>query len=143
MRNCLASVSLAAILLSVAHLPSAAQSLLPDVNGETVKYNAVIAFPRGEMSGILALRNDGGVFKGCVFNEFGISALDFTYRPGVKKVEIVHAANMLDKWYIKRVLRRDLAAVTTGFGCGDSVYTNEKRHITYQFSHIANNDSER
>ncbi len=141
MPNFSASVSLAAILSAAALFPATAQSLLPSRQGETVKLNAAISFPRGEMSGICALLDDGGTIKGCVFNEFGISALDFTYRPGAKKAKIVHAASMLDKWYIKRVLSRDLASVLDGFTRGDSVYTNAKRHIVYQFSTISPNDS--
>lgn len=142
MPNFSLSSSLAAIaLFAAASFSASAQSLLPRKQGETVKLNTVISFPRGEMSGICALLDDGGTLKGCVFNEFGISALDFTYRPGAKKAKIVHAASVLDKWYIKRVLSRDLAAVLNGFERGDSVYTNTKRHIVYQFSTFTANDS--
>lgn len=139
----LSSSLAAAVLLVAASFSASAQSLLPRKQSETVKLNTAINFPRGEMSGICALLYDGGTLKGCVFNEFGISALDFTYCPGTKKAKIVHAASMLNKWYIKRVLSRDLAAVLKGFERGDSVYTNAKRHIVYQFSTIPANDSKK
>lgn len=116
-------------------LPAQAQRLLPSPDSEElVKLNASIEFPRGGMTGICAMRYEDGVMKGCLFNEFGISALDFTYRPDKRKVRIEHAIKMLNKWYIKRVLRQDLLHVIDALGQGDTTYVNAKRHITYQFS---------
>lgn len=141
MRTFLASVSLLVISLIA---PSAmyAQSLLPQADGQIVRLNANIDFKRGGMSGICALRQDEGTLKGCLFNEFGISALDFVYDPQTRKVRIVHAMAMLNKWYIKRVLRQDLVKVVDRLERGDTTYVNEKRHITYQFSKMKEDGTE-
>lgn len=115
--------------------PAVAQRLLPSPDSEEmVKLNASIEFPRGGMTGICAMRYECGVMKGCLFNEFGISALDFTYRPDKRKVRIEHVIKMLNKWYIKRVLRQDLLHVIDALAQGNTTYINAKRHITYQFS---------
>lgn len=115
--------------------PAVAQRLLPTPDSEElVKLNVSIEFSRGGMTGICAMRYEGGVMKGCLFNEFGISALDFTYWPDKRKVRIEHAIKMLNKWYIKRVLRQDLLHVMDALAQGDTTYVNAKRHITYQFS---------
>lgn len=120
-----------------------AQSLLPAKDGQLVRLNASIEFSRGGMSGICAMRYDGGVMKGCLFNEFGISALDFTYRADKRKIRIEHVIKMLDKWYIKRVLRKDLVYVIDALDKGNTIYVNRKRHITYQFSAMNTNETER
>lgn len=141
MRVFLASVS--SLVLSFFTSSTAyAQSLLPQFDGQIVRMNANIEFRRGGMSGICALRQDNGMFKGCLFNEFGISALDFIYDRNAHRVRIVHAIAMLDKWYIKRVLRQDMVKVMDGFERGDTTYVNEKRHITYQFSKMKDNGTE-
>ncbi len=132
-----------ALLLSIVLCFSAkAQSLLPQADGQLVRYNASIDFKRGGMSGICALRLDGEELKGSLFNEFGISALDFTCQRKKGKVRIVSAISMLNKWYIKRVLRQDLMHVVNALGHGDTTYVNTRRHITYQFSRMSQNDTE-
>lgn len=121
-----------------------AQSLLPTPQSdELVKLNAAITFQRGGMTGICAMRYEEGLMKGCLFNEFGISALDFSYQPEKRKVRIVHAIKMLNKWYIKRVLRQDLLHVIDALAQGDTTYVNQKRHITYQFSPLMQHDTEK
>lgn len=132
-----------ALLMALLFAPSArAQTVLPTRDGEMVKLNASIAFPRGDMSGICAIRQDGAYLRGCLFNEFGISALDFTCQREKRKVKIVHAISMLNKWYIKRVLRQDLMHVIDALGRGDTVYVNDRRHIVYQFSRMPQDDTQ-
>lgn len=129
-------------LLSATTFTAQAQSLLPQSEGQLVKLNANIDFPRGSMSGICALRHDGEWLKGSLFNEFGISALDFTYHLTKRKVKIVHAIAQLNKWYIKLGLRHDLVQVMEELEKGDTIYVNQKRKITYQFSKMNDNDTE-
>ena len=54
---------------------------------------------------------EADVYHGVLFNEFGITALEFTYQPQTKKVELIEVIAMLDKWYIRRVLKNDLQHV--------------------------------
>lgn len=104
----------------------------------------------GHLSGILLTRHtDGGEIAGTMINEFGVTALSFIYRVDKEKMELRDVIGFLNKWYIKRVLRSDLAdclrriydlpakrrrshPVTTE---GDTVtITNHRHHITYSFS---------
>jgi hypothetical protein len=40
----------------------------------------------------------------------------------------------MDKWYIKRILKKDLKQLMKRLQKGESVYQDEKYHITYSFS---------
>jgi len=121
-------------LLSVTRLH--AQTAFPSSEGERCKYAAYIEMNGSYLSGICVLLKEDGIIKGCLFNEFGVTALDFTYQPERKKVKLHHVIQMMDKWYIRRVLRKDIAQVMTGLQNGKSDYQNERRKITYQFTPI-------
>ena len=51
---------------------------------------------------------DDGIV-GTVVNEFGMKAFDFIYDN--KKVQLLNIVAFLDKWYIRKVLRKDLAFI--------------------------------
>ena len=121
-------------LLSVTRLH--AQTTFPSSEGERCKYAAYIDMKGAYLSGICILLKEDGVIKGCLFNEFGVTALDFTYQPERKKVKLHHVIQMMDKWYIRRVLRKDMAQVMEGLQNGRSDYQNERRKIMYQFTPI-------
>ena len=121
-------------------LPLMAQQAQPDQEayvdsmGSRMKYSATIEMPKGYVSGICLLMAEDGVIKGSMFNEFGISSMDFTYQTGKDKVKLVSVIKMLDKWYIKRVLRRDMAHVVKNLQSGIPTYRNEKYKINYKFT---------
>ena len=119
-----------------------AQSLFPAGDGEKTKLNAMIEMPHGYISGICMLLRDGCLVKGSLFNEFGISALDFIYDTEKDKVKITGAISFIDKWYIKRVLRKDLKKVMHCLEDGQCTYNNQKRNIVYRFSTLTD-DTER
>ena len=52
--------------------------------------------------------SDDGIV-GTVVNEFGMKAFDFIYDN--KKVQLLNIVAFLDKWYIRKVLRKDLAFI--------------------------------
>ena len=110
-----------------------AQHTFPIYEGEKVKYNAMIQMPNAYISGVCVLLNESGVIKGCMFNEFGITMLDFTFSPDKQKVKLHHVIKIMDKWYIKRLLRTDLVLLMSSLQKGESEYYNEHRKITYQF----------
>jgi hypothetical protein len=110
--------------------------MFPSSEGERCKYAAYIEMNGSYLSGICVLLKEDGIIKGCLFNEFGVTALDFTYQPERKKVKLHHVIQMMDKWYIRRVLRKDMAQVMAGLQNGRSDYKNERRKITYQFTPI-------
>lgn len=129
-------------LLSLAPLCAKAQTLLPQADGDKVTLTAMIEMPRAYISGICIMIKDGTLIKGSLFNEFGISALDFIYDTDKDKVKITAAMTFIDKWYIKRALRRDLKSLLHGLEQGQCTYTNKKRKIVYQFS-MLDDDTQR
>ena len=114
-------------------LPAAAQSLLPQEDGSRAKFNAMIEMPQGYVSGVCVILREGHILKGSVFNEFGITAIDFTYHLTKGKVKLISVLPMLNKWYIKRTLKGDLKKVMQALECGETAYENQRRHIIYQF----------
>lgn len=99
-----------------------------------MKYSALIEMPKGYLSGICVLLKEDGTVKGCVFNEFGISALDFTYFPEKDKVKLHCVISMMDKWYIRRILKRGLRQLFREMQSGNPTYKDVKYKINYQFS---------
>lgn len=98
--------------------------------------------PKGYVSGICVIMLEGDVLKGSIFNEFGITAMDFTYQIQKEKVKLISVLPMLNKWYIKRVLKKDLKAVIKGLEQGKTTYENTRRHILYQFLPLSNAETE-
>lgn len=104
----------------------------------------------GSLSGILLMRADSTAVTGSMINEFGISAVNFTYRLPRHDVKLLSVIGFLDKWYIRRVLRRDLALCvellrglpasksrgnyTITLSGDTTTVTNRRRHITYKFA---------
>ena len=135
------SISLCGLLSLFPLLPISAQDItdqhpLPDSIGSKMKYNATIEMKKGYLSGICMLIRDKDGYKGSIFNEFGISVLDFTYQPVTGKVKLENVIQLLDKWYIKRLLKQDLSQVIKNLQKGISIYDNKKYKIHYQFTEL-------
>lgn len=111
-----------------------AQAAFPSSEGERVRYAVQIEFARGYISGVCILLYDGLDVRGSLFNEFGISVMDFSYRPAKDKVKLHSVQKMLDKWYIRKRLRRDLREVIHVLQQGGTQYTDEKYHIRFRFT---------
>lgn len=131
-RVCLIFVSLTFL---TAHFSTVnAQVCFPSVQGEKAKYSAYIDMPQGYVSGVCVLFNEGTVIRGSLFNEFGITALNFSYDIKKEKIKLYSVVKLMDKWYIKRILKKDLKQLMKCLQKGEYVYQNEKYHITYSFS---------
>ena len=126
-------ISISILLFFLLALPIQAQSLLPDTLGARVKYEATIEMKSGYLSGICVMVKNERDIKGCLFNEFGISALDFTYFPDCKKIKLDGVIKMLNKWYIKKVLKKNLLQLMENLQQGISTYHDEKYKINYNF----------
>ena len=113
-----------------------AQTTFPSTDGERAKYAAYIEMPKAYVSGICVLLQEDGLIKGSLFNEFGITALDFTYNPQRDKIKLHSVMKMMDKWYIRKVLKKDLRQVMKTLKEGQTEYTNQRRHIVYRFHGI-------
>lgn len=135
MQSCLLFISL---LLSVLTSRLYAQTAFP-ADGESIRYTAYIEHrinteKHGYVSGICILHRDGDTVHGSLFNEFGITALDFTYHLEKKKVKLHTVMPMMNKWYIRKVLRKDLRQLMTGLQNGETTWKDERYHIEYQLT---------
>ena len=137
-RVCLIFVSLT---FMTAHFSAVnAQVCFPSTQGEKAKYSAYIDMPQGYVSGVCVLFNEGTVIQGSLFNEFGITALSFSYDIKKEKIKLYSVVKLMDKWYIKRILKKDLKQLMKCLQKGESVYQDEKYHITYSFSTLNTED---
>ena len=130
MRSCLLFISL---LLSVLTSRLYAQTTFP-ADGESIRFTAYIEMEKGYVSGICILHRDGDTVHGSLFNEFGITALDFTYRLERKKVKLHTVMPMMNKWYIRKVLKKDLRQLMTGLQNGETTWKDERYHIECQLT---------
>lgn len=117
-----------------------AQRLLPASEGEVVSFSSFIEMPRGYVSGICAMMLENRSIKATMYNEFGITAMEFVYSMEKKKVKLEYVIKLLDKWYIKRTLRKDLACLINCLDLGNTEYVNKKRKITYRFIPMEDNE---
>lgn len=114
-----------------------AQTMFPANVGDNAKYMAVIETPKIYLSGIcMVYHAENDIIKGSLFNEFGISVLDFSFNLEKDKVKLHHVVKPMDKWYIRRVLRKDLSCVFHKLQQGNTEYVNNKYHLSYQFTPI-------
>lgn len=111
-----------------------AQQLFPVQAGNKVRYRVMMEMPKAYISGVCILFNDSSEVKGSIFNEFGVSAIDFAYDPSKDKVKLHHMMKMLDKWYVKRVLRKDLLAMMHQLENGVYEYDDTKYKLRLRFS---------
>lgn len=117
------------------------------------RYQFELEKPGAGISGILLLQRDGDEIKGSLINEFGVSALDFVYNESNGGLKLINVVSFLDKWYIKRVLKRDLKVcleiiagsdkrVNSAYDVvcdnGTTVVTNRSRKLKYSFSPLPN-----
>lgn len=99
---------------------------------QTARYTAYIEMERAYVSGLCLLQTENDMTKGCIFNEFGITAIEFSYDQ--RKVKLLRVIKPLDKWYIRKVLRKDLAQLMKNLQRGEYQYENQKRHIQYRLT---------
>lgn len=67
------------------------------------------------LSGIMIVKKTEKGYLGTLVNEFGIKAFDFEVVAGnkgrlgsKKRVKLIDVVGFMDRWYIRRVLRRDI-----------------------------------
>lgn len=126
-------ISIAVSLLAV--VPARAQDrFFPRKEGEKVKYAVMIELGKAYISGVGIIACQEEEVRGAVFNEFGVSVVSFSYNPRKRRVKILDAAGKLNRWYVKRVIRKDLVHVMSALQMSETTYVNEKRRIRYTFT---------
>ena len=135
-RTYLMLISIVALCL----LPTSlrAQQLFPNKVGEKCRYKAMIEMPKAYISGVCVMCNDSTHITASIFNEFGLSALDFSYDFKRDKVTLHHVMKLLNRWYIKRVLKKDLRNLIHNLQGGSGEYRNDKYKLIYTLSPISN-----
>lgn len=118
------------------------QVQFPDKDGERAKYDVKIDIRKAYISGVCMMMKDEGIVKASIVNEFGLSAVDFTYNPSKDKVKILNVMSKMDKWYIRRVLRKDLRNIMHQLPQGIYTYENKKQHIIYTFNPLKDDTKE-
>lgn len=125
MRNSLRLISL--LLLFLAARPCLAQEASDSVVSK--EYNLLMQVRGNEISNICVMKTEpDGSIVGTVVSQFGIKAFDFTYSQG--KVQVLNLIAMLDKWYIRKVLRKDLTFILQNLPEGKDV-VKKKRKMTF------------
>lgn len=118
-----------------------AQATFPLNVGDKAKYAATIETPKAYLSGICMMYHDeNNEIKGSIFNEFGISAIDFSYIEEKDKIKLHHVTKIMNKWYIKKVLRHDLRELIHQLKQGNDNYRNDRYHLSYQFTPMETNE---
>lgn len=124
--------------------------------GGRQEYMVTISARGTELTGICIIRTDEDGSRGTIMNEFGVNALDFTLSADRKKVRLQHVVAMMDKWYVKRVVRKDLQylfSATTSpqtkgrrtvvqTADGSITLENEKYKLKYSLKPINRQDNE-
>jgi len=121
MRSSLLCIS----LLLWSAVSSAADYLLP-LSGRQ-EYRVAISARGVDLTGVCIVKTDGEGSRGALVNEFGIHALDFTLTTDRTKVKLLNVTPALDRWYIRKVIRRDFRQL---FGATAAGPQKGRRHIT-------------
>ena len=94
-------------LLLMAVVAVAADYLLPLDEGRQ-QYGVSITARGAEITGVCIVKADAEGSRGAIVNEFGIHALDFMVSADRRKVKLLNVIAMMDRWYVRRVVKKDL-----------------------------------
>ncbi len=106
----------------------------------TKEYMAEIDVAGSYVSGIAVLSCSNDTVTGCVFNEFGVSVVSFQYYNKRNKVKILDLLKRMDKWYIRRVLRKDILGLIREMQEGKNEYYDSKYRILLKFTPLQGTD---
>lgn len=122
------------LFLQLFPLFSMAQKAFPEINGDKVRYNIQIDIKKVYLSGVCILGRQDDKIVSSIVNEFGVSLMDFSYDPFKEKVKIHSITKKLDRWYIKRILKKDIKSMLKVMQAGGNEYLDSKYKIKYTFS---------
>lgn len=110
------------------------QAQLPATDGERCNYNVQIDMRNAYFSGVCVMVRSTELVKCSMVNEFGVTVMEFIYDTNRDKLTLVSVMSMLDKWYIRRMLRKDLRSVMLHLKQNQTTYSNDKRGMRYTFT---------
>ena len=86
---------------------------------------------------VMELKADSSIV-GTVVNEFGMKAFDFSFVNG--KAKVFNVIAFLDKWYIRKILRRDLRQLFHAMQEGRGEYRDEKYKMLFRFTPLTEDE---
>ena len=106
-----------------------------------VEYQFSMQARGNELTGICIVSEmEKGVSVGTIVNEFGVKALDFSIEKG--KVRVFNVIKPLDRWYIRKVLRKDFSFIFQHIKSGKDLII-KKRKLSFQSNGDMIMDNER
>ena len=112
MKRCLPLISLLLLLFQTPCLSNdiCQHEVMTADSAMTYEYHLTMQVRGHEITGICMMSQsaDHGIM-GTVISEFGMKAFDFIYDNG--KIQLLNIVAFLDKWYIRKVLKKDLAFI--------------------------------
>lgn len=150
MTRCLILISVFLFGINLLYGQNDAESPILKDDIESHEYNISINIKDSDITGLCIMNIDNDEIVGTIINEFGVKFFDFKYTKG--KVKIVNAFKRINKWYIKRVLSKDLGFFLSHMSYlknivdgkrelmlmpdNTIIIINKRYHIRYEFSHI-------
>lgn len=95
---------------------------------QNCRYKVKIDFGKAYISGICIKKDVEGGSLWSLMNEFGVSALSFSYDESRQKTRIISMLKILRKPGVKAVLRRDLSVI-----CEDLEHTEGLDTLTHSY----------
>lgn len=96
------------IIASIAFNANAVSLAADRVVRDTQRYTFQIETPKASLSGILITKVQDNRIIGSLMNEFGVSAIDFSFNIEKDQSKLINVVSFLNKWYIKKTLNSDL-----------------------------------
>ncbi len=87
------------------------ENFFPKHDGEKKSYSITVKYKAMELQGILVVKQVEQSLRCTLVNQFGIKAFDFEYNIDKKRGKVSNAISFLDKWYIRRTIKRDLKKI--------------------------------
>lgn len=107
------------------------------------RYSVQMDIHKAYISGVCIMHEEEERITASIMNEFGVSALTYQYNKQSGKVKILSILKKMDKWYIKRVLKKDLKMVMKEMPLKEPLtYKNQKYKIIYQFTPLQDEAAE-
>lgn len=115
---------------------------LVSVSAQGRRWSVELSFKKAGITGLCIIDTIDQQPRGTILNEFGLKMVDFVCMPN-GKVKLHNLVPMLNKWYVRRVLRADLQQIVPQLVKQDSLtFENKKRHITYRFKPLKHTEDD-
>ena len=105
------------------------------------RYTVQIDIQDAYISGICIMVDEDETIKASIFNEFGISTFGYEYHKKKERVKITQIGATINRWFIKRQLKKDLRSVMKQLP-NKVVFENKKYKLKYTFTPLKNDTSE-